>query len=94
MEMKKVEINIPAGIVQYTVVEDKSEQLKRNAMLVYPYIQNGTISHGKAAEILGIFKMDLITLYGSMGLAYFDESREELEADLRVLESIGSTAAC
>lgn len=55
MEMKKVEINIPAGIVQYTVVEDKSEQLKRNAMLVYPYIQNGTISHGKAAEILGIF---------------------------------------
>lgn len=94
MEMKKVEINIPAEIVQYTVVENKDEQLKRNAMLVYPYIQNGTISHGKAAEMLGIFKMDLITLYGSMGLAYFDESREELEADLRVLESLGSTAVC
>lgn len=94
MEMKKVEIDIPAGIVQYTVLEDKDEQLKRNAMLVYPYIQNGTISHGKAAEILGIFKMDLITLYGSMGLVYFDESREELEADLKALESIGRTAIC
>lgn len=88
MEMKKVEIDIPEGIVQYTVLADKDEQLKRNAMLVYPYIQNGTISHGKAAEILGIFKMDLITLYGSMGLAYFDESREELEADLKTLESL------
>lgn len=94
MEMKKVEIDIPAEIVQYTVLKDKNEQLKRNAMLVYPYIQNGTISHGKAAEMLGIFKMDLITLYGSMGLAYFDESKEELEADLKALESIGSTAIC
>ncbi len=94
MEMKKVEIDIPAEIVQYTVLKGKDEQLKRNAMLVYPYIQNGTISHGKAAEMLGIFKMDLITLYGSMGLAYFDESREELEADLKALESIGSTAIC
>lgn len=58
MEMKKVEIDIPEGIVQYAVITDKDEQLKRNAMLVYPYIQNGTISHGKAAELLGIFKMD------------------------------------
>lgn len=94
MEMKKVEIDIPEGIVQYTVLADKDEQLKRNAMLVYPYIQNGTISHGKAAEILGMFKMDLITLYGSMGLAYFDESKEELEADLKTLESLGSAAIC
>ena len=88
MEMKKVEIDIPAGIVQYTVLTDKEEQLKRNAMLVYHYIQNGTISHGKAAEMLGIYKIDLITLYGSMGLAYFEESREELETDLKALESI------
>ena len=88
MEMKKVEIDIPAGIVQYTVLTDKEEQLKRNAMIVYPYIQNGTISHGKAAEMLGIYKIDLITLYGSMGLAYFDEGREELETDLKALESI------
>lgn len=94
MEMRKVEIDIPAEIVQYTVLEDKDEQLKRNAMLVYPYIQNGTISHGKAAEMLGIFKIDLITLYGSMGLAYFDESREELEADLKALESLESAAIC
>ena len=89
MEMKKVEIEVPAGIEQYTVLEDKDEQLKRNAMLVYPYIQNGTISYGKAAELLGIYKMDLITLYGSMGIAYFDESREKLEADLMALESLG-----
>lgn len=56
--------------------------MTRNAMLVYPYIKNGVISHGKAAEMLEIRKMDLITLYGKLGLSYFDESDEELEEDL------------
>lgn len=46
----------------------------RNAMLLYPYIKNDTISHGKAAEMLGIPKMELIELYGSLGIAYPDDT--------------------
>lgn len=46
MTMTKVEI------VPYTVLEDKDAQITRNAMLVYPYIKSGVISHGKAAEML------------------------------------------
>ena len=41
-------------------IKDKEEQITRNAMLVYPYIKRGVISHGKAAEMLGINKIDLI----------------------------------
>ena len=56
-------------------------------MILYPYIQQGTIFHGRAVEILGIFKMDLIVLYGKMGLLYIEmsdeEIREELEQSLR-----------
>lgn len=63
-------------------------KIKRNAMLVYPYIQDGTISHGKAAEMLGIRKLDLITLYGRMGLPYLDASKEELDEDLSTLHKI------
>lgn len=37
-------------------------------MILYPYVHDGIISHGRAAEILGIFKMDLIVLYGELGL--------------------------
>ena len=29
-------------------------------MLVYPYIKRGVMSHGKAAEMLGLHKIDLI----------------------------------
>lgn len=57
-------------------------------MLVYPYIKNGVISHGKVAEMLGIFKMDLIKLCGKLGLPYFDESEEELESDIEVIKNL------
>ncbi len=58
------------------------EQLKRNAMLLYPYIQDGTISYGKAAEILGIHKLDLIVLFGKMGLDYLTEAGCDLDEDV------------
>jgi len=88
MTMTKVEIDVPEEIVPYTVLEDKEAQITRNAMLVYPYIKSGVISHGKAAEMLGLHKIDLITLYGKLGLPYFDETEEEFEEDLAVLKKL------
>lgn len=78
MAMIKVEIDVPEEIVPYTILKNKEAQMTRNAMLVYPYIKSGVISHGKAAEMLEIRKMDLITLYGKFGLSYFDESDEKM----------------
>lgn len=92
MTMKRIEIDIPEEIVQFTVCPDPDSQTKRNAMLVYPYIQDGTISHGKAAQMLGIRKLDLIALYGRMGLPYLDSSEEELEEDLSTLRNIRKAA--
>lgn len=94
MDTIKVIIDIPKELEQFTVVEDKDAVLVRNAMLVYPYIQNGTISHGKAAEMLGIYKIDLITLYGKIGLPYFDESESDLEEDLLAVKKARGTALC
>lgn len=76
MTTTRAEIDVPEEIVPYTVLEDKEAQTTRNAMLVYPYIKRGVISHGKAAEMLGIHKIDLITLYGRLGLPYSDETEE------------------
>ena len=88
MAMTKIEIDVPEEIVPFAVLEDKEAQITRNAMLVYPYIKNGVISHGKAAEMLEIQKMDLIVLYGKLGLPYFDETEEEFEEDLTVLKKL------
>lgn len=93
MTMTKVEIDVPVEIVPYTVLEDEEAQMIRNAMLVFPYIKNGVMSHGKAAEMLGLHKIDLITLYGKLGLPYFDESIEEIDEDLSVLKKLRGTEA-
>ena len=82
MGPRKIEITIPEEMVPFVLAADDEVQLRQNAMLLYPYIQDGTISHEKAAEILGIHKLDLIVLYGRQGLKYFQESDEELEEDI------------
>lgn len=83
--MKTVDMELPNEMVTYALPQSKEGQLGRNAMMLYPYIRRGMISHGKAAEILGIFKMDLITLYGKMGQSYIEMTDEELEEELETV---------
>jgi hypothetical protein len=61
----------------------------RNALLLYPYILNRKISHGKAAEILGIHKLELVDLYGKLGFSYFDQTMDELDDDLETFKQLG-----
>ena len=68
--------------------KDKKEELKRNALILYPYIKDLTISHGRAAEILGIRKLDLITLYNEIGLPYLNMDISEVEEDVKTYQAI------
>lgn len=85
MSQRRIEITIPEEMLPFVLLSDGEAQLKRNAMLLYPYIQDGTISHGKAAEILGIHKLDLIVLYSRMGLDYLTESEIDLKKDIETV---------
>ena len=88
MTMTEVSISVPQMMAEYTVSDDEKTTLTRNAMILFPYIQNDTISHGKAAQILGIHKMDLIALYSSLGLPYLDQTSDELESDVATLKEL------
>ena len=88
MESAKIEINVPKEMILYVNSKDKKEELERNALILYPYIKNLTISHGRAAEILGIRKLDLITLYNEIGLPYPNMDISEVEEDVKTYESI------
>ena len=63
-------------------------ELIRNALLLYPYILNQTISHGHAAEILGIRKSDLIDLYDELGYSYFDMTMDSLDDELNTYREL------
>ena len=84
--MITVDMELPNEMVTYAMPQSKADQLVRNAMMLYPYIRRGVISHGRAAEILGVFKMDLITLYGELGLPYIEMTDEEIEEELETVD--------
>ncbi|MBQ1999987.1 MAG: UPF0175 family protein [Spirochaetales bacterium] len=93
MTMQAVSIKIPDTIAEYTVVEDENEVFTRNAMILFPYIKRDVISYGKAAQLLGIHKIDLIALYSSLGIPYLEQTKEELESDVAVLKKIRNKTA-
>lgn len=56
MIMTSIELQVPTEAKTYVL--DKTTEEVRNALLLYSSIVNNTISHGRAAELLGISKME------------------------------------
>ena len=92
MDLMEYKLKIPGELISLLSQSDKKTEMQRNALLLYPYIHNQTISYGRAAEILGINKYVLIDLYEDLGLPYYSmdiseiyheiESFHKLEADI------------
>lgn len=83
-----VTIKVPAGMKKYLADTNVETELTRNALLLYPYIANQTISHGRAAEILGIRKSELIDIYDKLGYSYFDMTMDDLDAELETFRQL------
>jgi hypothetical protein len=88
MEMTTFPMTVPIEMVRYLDKTEPDHTFERNAMLLYPFIRDLTISHGRAAEILGVSKWHLIEFYDSMGIPYFNQSREELLNDIATLDHV------
>lgn len=88
MKTMSIQVSFPEGMIQYISSDDPILVLKQNAMILYPLINNLTIFHGKAAELLGIHKRDLIELYSSMGIPYLTQTNNELQSDLDTLNKV------
>ena len=85
---ESVTIKVPVGMSKYLVTMNPETELTCNALLLYPYILNQTISHGRAAEILGIRKSELIDLYDKLGYSYFDKTKDVLDDELNTFREL------
>ena len=91
MEYATIQITVPKDMKTYFTDNysgESNEELERNALLLYPYIYKKVISHGRAAEILGIKKLDLIDLYDDMGFPYFDMDITDIMQDIQTFRSL------
>ena len=92
MATKEAVINVPEQMAAFLNSGSRKDELIRNAMIMFPFVRAGKISHGRAAEILDIKKWDLIELYDSLGLPYLydvDEYNKDLETIDSILENAG-----
>lgn len=79
---ESVTIKVPIGMSKYLKSMNAETELTRNALLLYPYILNLTISHGGSAAILGIRKSELIDIYDKLGYSYLDMTMDKLDSEL------------
>lgn len=85
---ESVTIKVPVGMSKFLNAVNSEAELTRNALLLYPYILNQTISHGGAAEILGIRKSELIDIYDKLGYSYLDMTMDELDLELETFRQL------
>jgi len=85
---QSVEVHINSDINPLFERAKPTTELFSKALALYPYVKNETISHGKAAEILGIPKWDLIQIYGDFGFNYIDMDDEEWAQELAAVKRI------
>ena len=88
MEMVTVPLRVPKEMAPFLASDGQAQDFERNALMLYGLIQSGKMSHGRAAEVLGIPKWNLIEFYNSRGLPYLNQSKEELLAELAVFDSL------
>lgn len=88
MNLVKIEIDVPETLLNFVDVNNVEYQKKIRELMVYILVKENKISYGKAAEILGLSKFELITDLGKMGIEYFDMEGSEAIEDVKTIENL------
>jgi predicted HTH domain antitoxin len=73
------------------ILTREEEPVERAAleMIVLELYRRGTVSSGKAAELLGVPRYDFIQRASALGIPYFNLTPEELDAEVELVRSYG-----
>ena len=88
MEYSVLEVAVPNPVKTFITASKEVDNELMNALILYPYIADRIISHGYAADMLGISKTKLIELYASVGIPYFDMDEKEFNNELKIFDNL------
>ena len=83
MTFTECAIKMPEQAVQYVENSDETMMNEQRALMMYPYIKNGVLSHGRVAELLGMNKFELVAIYERFGIPFISMSWNDVEADVK-----------
>jgi predicted HTH domain antitoxin len=87
MSALKVEIELPRDLLAALNIPESDFGRRAKEWVVLELFQEGEISAGRAAEILGMPKPRFLDLLDRRNLPYLDASPQELERDLTAAEA-------
>lgn len=78
MKSELFEIKLSSNIVPLIAKRRKEVPRKIKEIIALELFREGKISSGKAAKILGIKRLQFISLLSQLGIPYFSQDKEEL----------------
>jgi predicted HTH domain antitoxin len=85
--MAELKLDLPPDLLEVLKSLGDPQQAIKECVVLELY-RRGEISSGKAAELLGMSRLEFIQYSGRLGIPFFRYSPEELEAELRDLEGL------
>jgi predicted HTH domain antitoxin len=85
--MAELKLDLPPDLLEVLESLGDPRQAIKECVVLELY-RRGEISSGKAAELLGMSRLEFIQYSGRLGIPFFRYSPEELEAELRDLEGL------
>jgi predicted HTH domain antitoxin len=86
--MSSVNIEIEESLAALLHQNHQPVQQAGREMIVLELYRRGTISSGRAAELLGMDRIDFIQHASRLGIPYFSLTKDEWEAEMASLESL------
>jgi predicted HTH domain antitoxin len=89
MAVLKVEIELPQNLLAALDIPESELGRQAREWVLLELFQEGKISSGKAAEILGLSKAQFLDLLSQRNLPYLDADLTDLEREVAAAESAG-----
>ena len=86
--MQFVQIGLEEDLATILQGSDESVEDVAKELMVLELYRRGTLSSGRAAELLGMPRVAFIKHASRIGIPYFDMSDEEWEAERQLLEAL------
>ncbi len=81
-EMVKVTLEIPREVVTLTGREEKELPQALKLLLAVELVRQGTLTYGKAAELLGVGQAEFIAYLGEHKVSIFQFAPDELRQEV------------
>ena len=90
MPETRIEVRVPSELLRFGI-DHVEIQRRVNEWLAISLFGDGQISSGKAARILGMSRVDFLSLLRRRGVAYVNFTSEELTEEFAAVDDLNVT---